>query len=165
MATNDIITLMKCINEHHMTCVSTGKLNGLFKNYIVILFIICKPGLNSLLFTSLSDESNVISKLTTTALFILITLIVMSINIICSFISHMSHQPTPQLYRMLTKPHMKISLRNKLKIKRFIDKLTGPTIGFYCFDFYPMTSYEFFRDIQSYASFYILLNTFIRTLK
>ena len=155
---------MKCVNEHHMTCVSTGKLNALFKNYIVILFVICKPGLNSLLFTSLSDESNVISKLTTTAMFIITAILIMSINLICSSISQMSHQATPQLYKLLTNRHMKISLKNQLKIKKFIDKLTGPIIGFYCFDFYAMTSYEFFRDIQSFTSFYMLMNTFINAL-
>ena len=160
---NDKIKLKKSIVEHNSLCMTTAKLNILFRKYILILYIICKPGLNSLLFASLSPESNAISRLTTTSMFIITTFLILTINIICSSISCSAHKPIPTLYKISI--YMKLPLSLNLKVRGLIDKLSGPKIGIYCSDLYPMTSYELYKDIWSFATIYLLLNTFINALK
>jgi hypothetical protein len=47
------------------------------------------------------------------------------------------------MYKFLNEKQ--ISIERKLKIDAFIEKMSGPVIGFYGLDFFPFNSYELYR--------------------
>jgi len=55
----------------------------------------------------------------------------------------------------------KMALKYKLKVLSFIETLSGPTIGIYCFDFFPFNNYEFYNSVAFVCTTYILILGFI----
>ena len=55
----------------------------------------------------------------------------------------------------------RVSIRLKLKILSFIEKLSGPDIGFYCYNFFPINNYEFYQYITNWIISYLLIYNLI----
>ncbi len=64
-------------------------------------------------------------------------------NYIASSYSTSAQSFTSIMYKFLNEKQ--ISIERKLKIDAFIEKMSGPVIGFYGLDFFPFNSYELYR--------------------
>ena len=52
-----------------------------------------------------------------------------------------------------------MSIRKKLKFERFIERLSGPEIGFYCFNLFPINPYNFSDYVlDSMASYFLVID-------
>ena len=56
-----------------------------------------------------------------------------------------AHKSYPVLFSHLTQRYMPLWLR--IKLMAFIERKSGPDIGFYCYDLFPMINYEFYQYI------------------
>jgi hypothetical protein len=74
----------------------------------------------------------------------------------CSSISYSALNLTSDLYSFLIR--RKSTIKQKLKISAFIEKLCGPSIGFYCYNLFPFNTFELFKFLIFVSSNYILLN-------
>ena len=93
--------------------------------------------------------------------FSLIFSIVFSVNLLSSQISQSSHKPYNNLFKFLIQKRFPLSLRVKLKIVGLIEKLSGPDIGFYCWNLFPMNNYTFYEYVCNYFVTYFLILTLI----
>ena len=72
------------------------------------------------------------------------------INALQAMVITGAHGFYPTLNSMMARKPM--SVRLKLKVLSLIEKLSGPEIGFYCFDFFPFTNYAFALLIGNMSS-------------
>ena len=72
---------------------------------------------------------------------------VFAMNIMCSMVSTAAHKPYDMQYSIITK-NIPMSFRQRWKLLLFIEKLSGPEIGFYCLDWFPMNSVMLFNYLS-----------------
>ena len=65
-----------------------------------------------------------------------------------------------QLYSLYT--HKCSTIRDKIFVQLFIDRLSGPDIGFYCLDLFPMNNYEFTEYVMNFFVIYVLFSQTFR---
>jgi hypothetical protein len=78
----------------------------------------------------------------------------------CAKVSKYAHSPYSYLNSYLAKHRVRILY--KLKISGFIEKLAGPSIGFYCLDLFPFTNYEFYLFVANTIKIYFLMLSLIK---
>jgi len=80
------------------------------------------------------------------ALAIFITMVgifvVTLLNYSMSMIPREANRFYPKLNSLIAKNGL--HLKMKLKVCSLIEKISGPVIGLYCFEFFPFTNYEFY---------------------
>ena len=132
----------------------TTKLNKEIRNYIYILYKIVKPGFNTLVYLIFAHDSLIILRIIISIEVIIISLFIFMMNQLCGSVTNAAHKSQSSLYKTVLSRNQRIPRNIKLKIMRFIERLSGPEIGFYCYDLFAMNSYNFtdyvFDSIVSY---------------
>jgi len=154
--TNNMALLMNAINKHNYYSQLTAKFNRLFKYNLAIVYFTSAPGLALLLSLALNTTYSIYIRAAYYTLIVQIGFGLYLFNYIASSYSSSAHDFTSILYKFLTEKH--ISIFHKLKIYSFIEKLSGPVIGFYCFDFFPFTNFELYQYMAFVSISYILVN-------
>ncbi len=159
--TGNTMLLIDTIHEHNYFTELTGKLNEMMPIGLGIVYFCGTPGIDILLHLAIYSENSYISLFY--ALFF-----IQAFGCILLFVSTLSavstaaHNISSDLHKFLTRKHVrKIPLSSKLKILAFIEKLYGPSIGFYCFDWFPFTYLELYEYMYFVSSTYFLLNGLI----
>ena len=147
--------VIKAINEHRIAEQMCKDFNDFFKIINFIIYFIVSPS-HMLNIRLISDENSpvsariiglVVSLLSYTLSF---TLILINSQIIRS-----AHRPRKYFYGYLNRKGMPFKTRTK--IMTFIEWLCGPDIGFYCMDWFPLNSFEFYKYCAFCVSFYIMV--------
>ena len=120
-----------------------------------------RPCLNILLYITHSHESNIYGCFIAAIDFLFGFILLFIVNYLCASVSSAAHKSYPMMYSFLTRNNTRITTKRKLKILAFIEKLSGPVIGIYCYNLFPMNNYEFFYFITSWAANYILIIGFL----
>ena len=76
-------------------------------------------------------------------------------------VSRAAHQSYPLINSISVKHKNKLSIRDTFKVMSFIEKLSGPVIGFYCYQLFPMNSYEFYEYVVNAIKMYLLIIEFL----
>ena len=79
-----------------------------------------------------------------------------TLNLISSQISRNAHSPRKVLYSYVST--YLLQFNENMKVMTFIERLCGPEIGFYCMDWFPMNSNEFYQYCAYCLSMFILCN-------
>ena len=82
-------------------------------------------------------------------------LLFLSLNLMASSFTATAHNSIKLLYTFMA--YNKLSLMQKMKIYLFIQKLSGKTIGFYCFDLFAFNNYMFYNYVTYVAVTYFLV--------
>ena len=93
---------------------------------------------------------------------ILVVGLLTAINYSCASVAQSAHKSQSYFYKLFV--GKKFNLKNKFKILAFIEKLSGRSIGFYCYDFFPMNRFEFFQYNFIFAANYLLISGLIQNL-
>ena len=129
-------------------------LNEEIKYYIYILYKFVKPCFNVFVYLSFEPDTTSIARLFVVMEITMISILIFSMNYLCASVTTAAHKSQTTLYNAVLNKEQNIGIRIRVKILRFIERLSGPEIGFYCFDLFPMTSYYFndyvFDSIVSY---------------
>jgi hypothetical protein len=157
----DSILLIDAIHEHNYFTEMTEKLNEMMCTCLGIVYFCGTPAIDILLHLSLYCQ-NLYLRLFYALLLVLSVSFIFFFTFTISRISVFAHNVSSDIHKFLLRKHTtKIQLINKLKMSSFIEKLYGTCIGYYCFDFFPFTTFEFYQYMYFISGTYFLLNGLI----
>ena len=156
---SDLNLLLNAFKEHDFIEILNNNINHTFKHFIFILYYIATPGFEMVLFSVHDKRQTLFGKIFSAFVFFICFSAVFIMTFVCSEIPKSAHKSYPLLFSFIHRN--RIPLKHKLKILSFIEKLSGPDIGFYCYNLFPMNSYEFYQFIYISAVNYILIMNFI----
>jgi len=151
------VLLMNAIIEHNVYEKKVKEFNHLLRCATFIMYYLATPGYQIVFYVIHHKESEIFARIFASFGVIICFSAVIAMNVMSAWISKSAHKPYPLLYSFLARKQPKISLRFRLKIMSFIDYLSGPEIGIYCYDLFPMNNYEFYQYIYISGVNYILL--------
>ena len=155
--------LKELFESHILIERETFLMNKEMRHYIYIMYKVIKPCFNVLVYISHASDSIPIMKQVTTSTVVFLALMLFTINYQCASVTGAAHRPQSTLYKTVLSRNHNIPLKIRLKIMRFIERLSGPEIGFYCYDLFPMTSYKFADYVLDSIASYFLILTALQT--
>ena len=153
---------MNAIIEHNIVSKYTEELNNVFKYMIFILYYLATPSLMFLLYISHANDTSFYFRFTAIIVFVFIFAYTYSLNLFSGLIMQSSSKPVSVLYQILSLKWL--TLRERLNIQSFMERLSESDIGFYCLDLFPMNEYEFYLYSINCAKTYFLVLQLITTL-
>ena len=142
---SDLNSLLNAINEHNFIENLNNDINHSFKYFIFIIYYMATPGVEMVLFCVHDNRQSFVGKIFAAFVVFLTFSAVFIMTFVCSEIPKSAHKSYPLLFSFINQNH--IPSKHKLKILSLIEKLSGPDIGFYCYNLFPMNSYEFYQFI------------------
>jgi hypothetical protein len=136
---------MDVIHKHNYYSELTLECNKIFRYVLVTVYFLLTPLLDIGVYMT-EFEVNYVLRIFYAFLAIGVSLVIFIANYISSSLSSSAHDFTADLYTFLTSKTL--SVQHKLKISTFIEKLWGPVIGYYCYDLFAFTNYEFYKFVS-----------------
>ena len=81
--------------------------------------------------------------------------VVFLINITSTWVGSAAHMSYSKMYSIMNDNRCPAITR--LKIMSFIERLSGPEIGMYCYDLFAMNNWEFYQFLYLFGSNYFLI--------
>jgi len=133
----------------------TIKINYYFKYVIGSIYYVSIAALDMGIILLISENAQMYLRFI--ALFALAEFgsIVFYLNLLCAKVCKAAHSPYPVLNSMIAQT--RIASRIRLRVLSFIEKLSGPDIGFYCFESFPMNNFELMLYSTNCIAFFILI--------
>ena len=155
----DINKTINLIYHHKQMEIETYWLNKEFRVHFYVVYKFLKPVLNLIIFHTHAPDMTTMMRIMCVIMAVITGCLKFMISYIASSVMLAAHRPQSGLYVSLVNIDSKMSLKKKLKIERFIERLSGPEIGFYCYDLFPINTYHFFDYLlDSIASYFLLIN-------
>jgi hypothetical protein len=154
----------KIIEMHNMLSNSTSKLNNVQSKALLIGCIILYCTINIFFHRLIMYTSSpLISRLFDLTFFVFSSIGLILVHFVSSSVAEKAHSPYKTLNSimsssMILSSEINLNYKLRLKISGFIEKLAGPSIGFYCYDLFAFNSYNFYRFISNLIAFYFLLS-------
>ena len=150
--------LMDLIEEHNYFTKITADINKMFR---LILFAFYYLGLTLILFSiygSFHKKTAILAKIVTIPGAITGGIPYLIVTYFNKVVVEAAHKPYNLVFSYLCNTNSsKLPLVKRLKLLSFVERLSGPEIGFYCYDLFPMNSCEFYEMIMLSATNYLLL--------
>ena len=122
----------------------------------VCIFKIEKPFMNILLYMLFQSKLYPILR-SVFIVFSVLLIMLFTANLICVSVSNSAHKPLKYVYKILK--YKRFSLSFRIKIMAYIERLTETTIGFYCYDIFPLNNYYFYNYLCEWiCNFFLILN-------
>ena len=147
------------IVHHKQIELDTYWLNKEFGVHFYIVYKFLKPVLNLLIYLTHARDTKLVSRF----LFMMISTAIIYFKIMLSYLASSvmtsAHRPRTALYSSVMTRDNNMSMKAKLKIIGFIERLSGPEIGFSCYDLFPINTYNFTDYVlDSFASYVLLID-------
>ena len=153
----NIRLLMNAIHEHNYVERLTRDINDLFSKIIFIVYYILTLTSQLFLFIAQRDDTLLIYRIVF-PIFALINIFgLFYMHIVSNQICTRAHEAYPNLFTILVNENFRMNYKQRLKLMSFMEKLSGPQIGFYCYDLFAMNSNGFYEYITIYVSNYFLI--------
>ena len=151
--------VIKAINKHRIAVKMCEDMNDFFKTTNFILYFMASPcNMTNMYF--ITDENNPMNLRIIAAFVSIISYsIVVSLILINTQITESAHRPRKYLYRYLD--NNSLPFKRRMKIMAFIEILSGQEIGFYCWDWFPLNTFEFYQYCAFCVSFYLMVSGFL----
>ena len=140
--------------EHNDCCKLTADLNRKLRLIYFIYYFLIIPFIDLAIIVVI-NESNIFykSSIGSVAFIVIINLFVF--NYMSALVSSEAHNSYTILNSIIASKSFKLNLN--LKTLTLIERLSGPEIGFYCLDLFPLNNYEFYIFCVNCAKNFILL--------
>ena len=150
-----VTSLQHCIRLHNLVTKLTKELNGFFSYMLFVLYYFATPALEILIYLSHDKHTYIFARFAAVFIFVLVFGTVFMLNLMSTWITKEAHKSLPLLHSFMNATR----LRNyqSLKVMAFIEKLSGPEIGFYCYNMFPMNNYEFYQYVSITVANYFLI--------
>ena len=145
----------RAIDCHNIVVKECEDINRMYKIITFIIYYIASPSMILCTRLALSKDLDPIIKYPLFLIAFIAGCVFVGMNFLSSLIRRTAHRPRLLLYKYLDRS---LTLRHRMKIMAFIEKLCGPDIGFYCLDLFPMNNYEFYLYITNCVKNYILFD-------
>ena len=150
--------LFKKLFEHNDCCKLTDDLNKNERVFWFIYYYLIVPIID-LAVIVVMNENNVSFRYGLVFVVYITILNLFTLNYILAIVSRESYL----LHKLLNSLIANKSLNLKLKYKTLslIERLSGPEIGFYCLDLFPLNNYEFYIFcVNCISNFFLILDLF-----
>ena len=154
---SNIKLLLNAIKEHNYVEILTKKDNQFFRMITFIIYYIATIGFQLFLFCSHHKESTLIGRFSTGFVFITCFWALLLMNAMSTGVIRSAHKSYSKLFSIITNNRIRMRFRQRWKLLSFMEKLSGPEIGFYCYNLFAMNSYEFYEYIYIAGSNYFLI--------
>ena len=148
---------MNAIHEHNYVERLTRDINDVFCRIIFMFYYILTLTSQFLFYISQREDTVFIYKIFFPFVAIWYIFLILLFNISCNQICNRAHKSYSITFSMLVNENIRMSFKQRLKLMSFMEKLSGPQIGFYCYDLFAMNSNGFYEYITIYVSNYILI--------
>ena len=148
-------SLMRAILKHNYVAKTVKDLNKIYKYVLLILYSTTTLAIDLSLFIVTGSESNTYLKIVCILFSLTIFILIFALTYLSALVMKLADSPRPFLYSFLVRN--KILIRQKMKIKAFINRLSKHEIGFYCLDLFAMNNREFFNFCSQFFVTYMLL--------
>jgi len=101
-----------------------------------------------------SDKSAVYLRIIVMFLLVEVGYLIFYHNVVGCHVYRAAHSVYPLLNSIVARNL--VGLDYRMKIIGLIEKFSGPKVGFTCFDFFPVTNYEFYLLVINCAKLFIL---------
>ena len=155
--------MRRALVEHNYCCIKTKELNQTFNYVIFMIYFFAKPVINILVYAAQGKDTPTFTRIAATNISVGLMFIMFSGNMLFVSVSTWVHKPLKPMYKLFKEK--KFETMHKLKALGFIEKLRGPVIGFYCYEFYPLNNYQFCLSILDWAANYFLITNLISDMK
>ena len=156
----DINLLMYSMKEHNYVEKMTRDVNQFLRANTFLLYYIATPGFLTSIYATHKQDTTFSGRIMVFFVAVGGTVFLFSLNFMSTWVSTAAHKP----YRMLCSlmfTNIRITTKERLKLLSFIEKLSGPDTGFYCYDLFPMNNYEFYQYICiSISNYFLVMNLF-----
>ena len=152
---NNIDVLKRVISQHNRLAIQTRLIDDVFMFVVFVLFYVGSPALMLLLYLSHSKDTVYFVRPILIFILSMVYFVVFYLNFFCSQISHSAAKPRVLMFKYLIEHD--INVEDRIKIMQFIEKLSGPDIGFHCWNLFLMNNYTFYQYIANCACTYFLM--------
>ena len=150
--------VIKAINEHRIAEQMCRDANELLKIINFILYFVASPA-HMLNIYYISGKNNpVVLRIFMLTFFVMAYSMNVGLILINSQITRSAHSTRKYFFRYLDSTSLPFERR--MKIMLFIEKLCGTDIGFYCWDWFPLNSFEFYKYCAFCVSLFIMSSGF-----
>ena len=155
----NVSLLMSAITEHNSVSKLTKQLNDFFSLMIFIIYYMASPTIMLLVYLSHAAETILIARLVAVFVVTIVISVVASLTLFSSLISQSAEKPRKYLYKCFAQRILKksLTLEKRLKVMAFVEKMSGPDIGFYCWDLFAMNNNQFYFYVANCAKSYFLI--------
>ena len=132
-------------------------LNNEVKYHMYFLYNCVKPAFNIFVCLLFMDDTVLLMRIIVIVALTSIAIVLYLISYQCSSVTTAAHKSQPAFYSILLSGNNKIPLKLKLKFLRFIERLSGPEIGFSCYNLFTINSYNFADYVLDSIASYCLI--------
>ena len=154
---SNINLLMNTIHEHNYVEIMTKKFNHFFRMITFIIYYIATIGFQIFLVAAHHKDSTALGRFFTAFIFGSCFWAIVLMNVMSTSVCSASKGPYHKLYSFFKKNELHMRFRQRWKLLSFVEKLSGPEIGYYCYDLFPMNNWEFYQYLYIAGSNYILI--------
>ena len=153
---SNVNLLMYAINEHNYVETLTKQFNHFFRVITFIIYYIATIGFQIMLYLTHRSDIKIVGRVSAGFIFTTCFWAVVFMNVMSTWVSTAAHKPYLRLYSIICR-RTRMRFRQHWKLLSFIEKLSGRPIGYYCYDLFPMTNYEFYQYLLIAGSNYFLI--------
>ena len=157
LKSNNFTRLVSVFKAHILMEKETKRINIEYKFYYLIAFKLFKFAFSPLINITHDPDTIPIIRLIVMIFDCLIVLSLIALFSSAVNVKRSAHKPISSLYHYMAQTDNRISLKMRMKMMLFIDRLSGPAIGFYCLNLFPITLYYFIDHIIEFGLNYLLL--------
>ena len=128
------------LREHDECCRMTLTINAWMRNFLFVFYYLIVPIID-LAIMYLLFEKNILIRLMNIILIYVGAFNMFVVNYWLCSVGREAHKSYPFIRSILSRK--RLGLMTKLKVISLAERLSGPLIGFYCYDLFPFTNYEF----------------------
>ena len=153
--------LMNAIVEHNYMERLIRHINDLFRAWIFIIYYIMTFAVEMFLYVSHKEDVLLIGRIVAILILIIFVVFISYLTMIASMATSAAHRPYSRCYSILLSKRIRLTFQQRLKLLSFTEKLSGPDIGFYCYDLFPVNSYELYQYICiSGVNYFLIMSLF-----
>ena len=152
--------MIESIKEHKFLEDMTKDWNHFFGSMTFIVYFIATPGLQMLAYGTHRSQITLFGRIFCSIVGVNCLSGVVMMNLMSTWINTAAHKPYNNLYSYLVRRKRVFPIGHRIKIKSFIEHISGTDIGFYCLDLFPMTNFEFFQYLYIFGANYFLIMDF-----
>ena len=157
---SNIRGLMNAICEHNYVECLTRDSNHFFRVITFIIYLIATIGFQIILFGVHKSDTKPMGRIIAAFIFFTCFWAVVGMNVMSTWISTSARKPYSTIYSIINS-RTRMSSIQRLKVLAFIEKLSGPDIGFYCLDLFPMNGINFAQYLYVCGANYFLILGFV----
>jgi len=151
--------IVNAIHKHNYCSECIHNFNKFYSLALFLIYFLATPTIDIFIYLVIHKLTNVYMRIIFALLWFQLVIALYVFTYILSSLSSSAHNLTSDLYAFLVRN--RCYLRHKLKIISFIEKLSGPVIGIYCYNLFAFTTFEFYQYMAFISSTYFLLNNLI----